>query len=110
MCLLSPRKVVEAFIRAAEIPAADWGPSRAVQLPGLTLSVAEMLGALERVAGPQVARRVRFERDARIEKIVDGWPVAFDSAKARRLGFSADSSMEEIIRGFVGDELGGKIV
>ncbi|HWE02776.1 MAG TPA: D-erythronate dehydrogenase [Tepidisphaeraceae bacterium] len=110
MCLISPRKVVEAFIHAQSIPAADWGWTRAVQLPGFTLTVREMLAALEQIAGPNVARRVRFERDARIEKIVYGWPAAFKSAKAARLGFTADNSMQDVIRAFIADDLNGEFI
>jgi nucleoside-diphosphate-sugar epimerase len=110
MCLLSPRKVVEAFMRAQAIPASQWGYSRAVQLPGFTSSVRGMLKALEEVAGANVARRVRFEPDARIQKIIDGWPTAFSARKAQQLGFSADNSMQDVIRAFIEDDLNGKFV
>jgi nucleoside-diphosphate-sugar epimerase len=106
VCVLSPRRVVESFLRAAAAPAGLWGPTRVCQLPGLTLSVQEMLAALARVAGEAVARRVRFEPDPVIRRIVGGWPTRFRSAKAERLGFAADGSMEEIIRAFMEDEMG----
>jgi len=60
MCLLSPRKVVEAFIHAQTIPAAEWGWTRTVQLPGFSLTVRQMLAALEEIAGPTWRGRVRF--------------------------------------------------
>jgi nucleoside-diphosphate-sugar epimerase len=110
MCLLSPRKVVEAFIHAQAIPAADLGWTRVVQLPGISLTIRQMLLALEEVAGANVVRRVRFERDARIEKIVCGWPAAFHSAKAERLGFAADESFQDVIRAFIADDLDGRFV
>jgi len=110
MCLLSPRKVVDAFIRAQTTPAEQIGWPRVVQLPGLTLTVRQMLAALEEVAGPRVVGRVKFQPDAVIEKIVYGWPTAFRASKARRLGFAADGSMQEIIRAFIEDDLGGKFV
>jgi nucleoside-diphosphate-sugar epimerase len=110
MCLISPRKVVEAFIHAQTIPAADWGWTRAVQLPGFTLTVRQMLAALEEIAGANVVSRVHFETDPRIERIVYGWPAAFRSAKAQRLGFTADSAMQDVIRAFIADDLNGKFV
>lgn len=110
MCLLSPRKVVDAFIRAQGIPAKQWGYSRAVQLPGFTVTVRQMLAGLEKIAGKTVANRVKFEPDARIIKIVNGWPATFRSAKAERLGFTADAGMDDVIRAFIEDELGGKFV
>jgi hypothetical protein len=110
MFLLSPRKVVEAFIMAQELPAEKWGMIRALQLPGLTLSVRRMLQGLEKVAGANVAKRVRFEPDPRIEKIVYGWPTAFRATRAQQLGFTADSSMTDIIKAFIDDDLNGKFV
>src|SRR6185369_2174053 len=44
--LLSPRRVVEAFIHAHELPAEAWGTKRVVNLPGITATVAEMLQSL----------------------------------------------------------------
>ncbi|HEX4797028.1 MAG TPA: D-erythronate dehydrogenase [Humisphaera sp.] len=110
MALISPRKVIEAFIHAQTIPAANWGFSRAVQLPAFTLTIRQMLAALEEVAGPSVAKRVRFEPDPRIEKIVYGWPTAFRSARAQRLGFTTDTAMQDVIRAFIADDLNGKFV
>ena len=110
MCLLSPRKVVEAFLHAQSLSPQQLGATRALQLPGLTVDVRGMLEALQHVAGPNVAGRVRFEPDAMIERIVYGWPTAFRAHKARSLGFSADGSMQEIIRAFIEDDLGGTFV
>lgn len=69
-----------------------------------------MLASLEEIAGPDVVRRVRFEPDTRIEKIVCSWPKAVGAAKAHSLGFTADKSMQDIIRAFIADELNGKFV
>ncbi|HEY8750252.1 MAG TPA: D-erythronate dehydrogenase [Tepidisphaeraceae bacterium] len=110
MFLLSPRKVVEAFIAAQATPSTKWGMIRALQLPGLTLSVCQMLAALEEVAGPKAAARVKFEPNARIEKIVYGWPTAFRATRALKLGFTPDASMHDIIKAFIADDLNGKFV
>ena len=55
---LSPRRVVEAFVHAHELPADAWGTRRVVNLPGITATVAEMIDAMGRVAGAAVAKRV----------------------------------------------------
>jgi D-erythronate 2-dehydrogenase len=110
MFLLSPRKVVDAFIKGHELPAEKWGMIRALQLPGLTLSVRQMLQALEEVAGPNVAKRVRFQPDPKIEKIVYGWPTAFRATRARDLGFTSDANMCDIIQAFIEDDLNGSFV
>jgi len=98
MWILSPERAVDALVRAMEIPADAWGWNRTLNAPGITVSVSEALSALEKVAGRECVTKVRFERDAAIEKIVLGWPAHFTTARADRLGFKADGGIEEIIR------------
>jgi D-erythronate 2-dehydrogenase len=107
MYILSPRRVVDALIRAFELPADALGMTRMLTLPGITVSIGEMVDALEEVAGERVAARVRWEPDPMIQKIVAGWPTAFDARRARAMGFEADRDFAEIIRAHIEDELGG---
>ena len=108
--VLSPRRVVENFIHAAELPAETWGSNRGVALPGMTVSVAEMVDALGRIGGEGVASRINWQPDPYIEKIVYGWATRFAPRRAEAMGFSADASIDEIIRAFIDDELGGQFV
>ena len=101
--MLSPRRVVEAFIHAHELPAGAWGTNRVVNLPGITASVGEMLGALKKVAGARAAERVAFKPDARIQAIVRTWPVRFRTPRAAEMGFRADEDVESVIRSYVQD-------
>ena len=64
MYLLSPRRVVDALVHAMELPSEALGTTRHINLPGTTYSVAEMVDALERVAGKTVTARIRWEPDA----------------------------------------------
>ena len=109
MVILSPRRVVEALLHAMRLPDADWGMTRALQLPGITAKVGEMADALARVAGPSVAGRIRWEPDPTIQRIVRGWPARVQADRAQRMGFKPDGSIEEIIRAHIEDELGGRI-
>jgi nucleoside-diphosphate-sugar epimerase len=102
--LLSPRKVVEAFIHAHELPSSAWGVNRVVSLPGITVSVKEAVDALRRVAGETVAARVQYKPDARIQAIVQTWPTRFRTPRAQALGFSADRDIETVIRDYIADE------
>jgi nucleoside-diphosphate-sugar epimerase len=108
--IMSPRRAVEALIHAAELPAAAWGRHRTVALAGLTLSVADMVEGLRRVAGDTVVKRIRWQRDPDIEKIICSWPARFASKRAQSLGFKADRNIDEIIRAFIEEELGGRFV
>jgi nucleoside-diphosphate-sugar epimerase len=102
--LLSPRRVVEAFIHAHDLPAAKWGSNRVVNLPGITVTVAEMIAAMGKIAGPHVAKRVSWKPDARIEAIVKTWPVRFVTPRALALGFKADPGIDAVIRDYISDE------
>ena len=102
--LLSPRKVVEAFIHAHELPASAWGSNRVVNLPGITVTVAEMIAAMGKIAGSHVAKRVSWKPDARIDAIVKTWPVRFATTRAFELGFKADPGIEAVIRDYITDE------
>ncbi len=101
--LLSPHGAIAALIAGHDLPAAAFGASRTVNLPGLSVSVGEMLAALSQVAGPQVAARVSFALDPAIERIVNSWPGAWDVSRARALGLSADSDFAAVIRAYIDD-------
>ena len=102
--MLSPGRVVEAFLHAWELPAKAWGTQRWLNLPGITASVAQMIEALKKVAGAQAAARVTYKPDARIQAIVRTWPVNFRTPRALEMGFKADADVESIIRAYVADE------
>ena len=102
--LLSPGRVVEAFIHAWELPPEAWGSQRWLNLPGITASVAEMVEAMRKVAGDAVAKRVVYKADARIQAIVKTWPVRFRTPRALQLGFKPDPDVESVIRAYIADE------
>lgn len=105
--LMSPFTAIECLIVGHEVPAEAFGSSRVVNLPGISVTAGEIAASLERVAGSDVARRIRWERDDRIERIVASWPGAWDVTRARSLGFPADETFDAIIRTYIKDELGG---
>jgi len=105
MAIMSPRRVVEAFRHLHELTPEALGNDRRLLLPGLRVSMAEAVAALERVAGSRPRGRISFEVDPVIQGIVDGWPRETRSARAEALGFQGDQSMDEIIRAHIEDEL-----
>jgi nucleoside-diphosphate-sugar epimerase len=96
--ILSPKRVVEAFVHALDLPSSAWPTTRVVNLPGITLSVREMLDAMGRVAGTETVKRVKFAPDARIQGIVKTWPIRFRTERADAMGFKADSDFDSIVR------------
>jgi D-erythronate 2-dehydrogenase len=96
--ILSPRRVVEAFLHAHDLPSSAWPTTRVVNLPGITLTVREMIDAMGRVAGRETVDRVKFVPDARIQGIVKTWPVRFRTDRALAMGFRADDDFESIVK------------
>lgn len=105
----SPRAAVGFLIHAAEMDSSALGWRRTVSAPGLSATVGEEIEALRRVAGDKAVSLIKEVPDPTIIRIVDGWPRNFDTRRAIKLGFVAESSMDEIIRVHIEDELGGKI-
>jgi nucleoside-diphosphate-sugar epimerase len=102
--ILSPKRVVEAFMHAHDLPWDAWPSNRVVNLPGITLTVREMLDAMGRVAGKEAVARVKFVPDARIQGIVKTWPVRFRTERALAMGFKADSDFESVVRDYLQSE------
>src|SRR5690606_15433818 len=102
--LLSPRTVIECFLRAYAIDGVALGFDRSLILPGLAVSVAEMVAALARVAGPDVAALVRWERDPRVERVASTWPGRLDASRAVGLGFPTDTSFDDVIRQHIAEQ------
>ncbi|MBO9641878.1 MAG: NAD-dependent epimerase/dehydratase family protein [Pseudacidovorax sp.] len=97
VALSSPDTTIAGILRVAEASRAEFGGRTALNLPALSVTVAEMLQALERSAGQAVAARVTVRPDAAIARIVGGWPSRFESERARRLGLKADASFDAVI-------------
>ncbi|MCC7046548.1 MAG: SDR family oxidoreductase [Alphaproteobacteria bacterium] len=105
MYVLSPRRMVESFLHAHDLPAERFGFSRALFLPGLTIPVTAMLEGLKKAGGQGAVDKVKFVPDANIRRIVAGWPMRFNPARAKSLGFKADDNFDQIVQAFVEDDL-----
>lgn len=104
MYVLSPRMAIESLIRAAELPTESFGMIPTVTLPGLGISISDLVGALGRIAGPKTVKLIEWKLDPTIQGIVSGWPGNFRAERSRLLGFESDGSVDEIIRGYIEDE------
>jgi nucleoside-diphosphate-sugar epimerase len=105
MAIMSPRTVIDCFVHMHEIAGADLGASRGLLLSGFSVSMADTVGALRKVAGNRHLGEISFKTDPHIQAIVDGWPKASHSARAERLGFPRDRDIENIIAAYIEDEL-----
>jgi nucleoside-diphosphate-sugar epimerase len=105
MALASPRRVVDALLRAHDAPGDAFGTNRSLQLPGFSVAVGEMAAAVRRAGGERAYARIRWEPDPLIQRIVSGWPQALAAQRAAALGFTADNSIDEVVQAFMEDDL-----
>ncbi len=101
--LSSPGTAIANLIYGHELDAAALGFNRALSLPGLSVTVADMIAALRAVAGDSVAARVHFCHDEKIDRLVSSWPGALDTTRADELGFAVDENFTESIRAHIAE-------
>jgi nucleoside-diphosphate-sugar epimerase len=100
----SPRRALESMLLGMTLGSETIGVERTIPLPGLRVSVAGMIAALERAAGKSAADFIRWEPDPTVQRIVDSWPVDVQTERAARLGFRADSNFDQIVQAHIEDE------
>jgi nucleoside-diphosphate-sugar epimerase len=97
VALMSPGKAIDGLIRAATAPEDVWAGRTPVNLPALTVTVADMVAALEEAAGTEAAALIDWVPDPPIARIVAGWPARFRSDRAARLGLTPDQDFAAVI-------------
>ncbi len=102
----SPRSAAGFLLHAAGLDTSLLGHQRSLMMPGVGASVGEQIEALRRVAGERAVQLIRREPNDVTARIIAGWPRLFNPARARALGFKAETSFEDIIRIYLADELG----
>ncbi|KAK1982380.1 NAD-dependent epimerase/dehydratase [Colletotrichum cereale] len=100
MWVCSPRTVVGNLVAVKDISRDQFGLSRVVNLPGVTVTVADILDALEIIGGTEARGLVREERNPQIEAIVESWPAFFDVSKALGLGLAQDGDLVTTVKDF----------
>jgi nucleoside-diphosphate-sugar epimerase len=103
VAVCSPRRTVEGLLRAAAVSASEWGAPVAINLPGIRVTVADMVAALAEVAGPEATRLIDWAPDPAIAEIVAVWPSRFETARAHRLGLTPDPDFRSIVRAYANE-------
>ncbi len=100
--IISPRRVVDAFVHTCELPAKAFAGRGALYLPGLSLTVQEMTEGLERAGGE--ASLIEWRPDANIRRIVDTWPNTMDTREVEDLGYLPENGIDDIITAYLEDD------
>jgi len=97
VALISPDRAVEGLLCAAGSAEQAWGGRSAVTLPALTVTVADMVAALERAAGPEASSLIDWVPDPDVARLVTSWPARIRADRAQRLGLAPDPDFGSII-------------
>jgi nucleoside-diphosphate-sugar epimerase len=95
--LASPDKALDYTLRACALRQDDIGAATTLTLPGITVTVGEMIDTLARIAGAEVAARITPAPDPAIEAIVASWPGEILCPRARALGFEPNTGIADLI-------------
>ena len=101
VALASPRRTLDAILRAAAVGDADWGSTTAMNMPALTTTPAQMAAAMDRVAGYPASDLIDWTEDPVIAAIVETWASQVEAPRARRLGLTPDESFDDIVRDYL---------
>ncbi|KAK9235608.1 hypothetical protein V1525DRAFT_409414 [Lipomyces kononenkoae] len=99
--ICSPKTLVANLLYALTMPS-DVLPKhiRFVNLPGIGVTIQEMMDALEKVAGKAALKFLREQDVPEVRAILKSWPEKFDNTRAYKMGFMADQSFEETVRDY----------
>lgn len=100
MWLSSPATAVANLVHAMGLSREQVGRWPVLNIPGISVTVGEMLDALERVGGAEARALVTDEPDQRVMDIVCSWPGDFEVDRLLGLGFVRDETFDEVVEGY----------
>jgi nucleoside-diphosphate-sugar epimerase len=103
VALISPARAIDGLLRAATASGESWAGNSAVTLPALTVTVADMVATLARVAGPEVSALIDWVPDAAVARLVTSWPARISAGRAARLGLAPDPDFASIVRRYIAE-------
>ncbi|EAW21289.1 SDR family oxidoreductase [Aspergillus fischeri NRRL 181] len=107
--LCSPRTLVQNLVLTLSLPGDALPPHiRSINVPGICVTVQEMMDALENVGGKDKLALLKEKEDPTLRPILDSWPTRFDNSQAIALGFKRDSSFEQAVKDYYEQEVLGK--
>lgn len=101
MPVVSVGAVARGLITLYEMPSEAVGVVRTMNLPAVTVSIEEMLAALERRAGAGARKLVDWQPDARLQGLMDTMPQGFGSARAEAAGIRPEPGFDAVLDDFV---------
>jgi nucleoside-diphosphate-sugar epimerase len=100
------RTVIDSLVALHDLPSERLGSDRAVGLAALRVTprAAQQALAQEDIPGlPKQLGQIVEVPDARIQGIVDRWPLSIDGSRAMSLGLPSPTSLVQIIHEYIED-------
>jgi nucleoside-diphosphate-sugar epimerase len=96
--LSSPDTIIQNILHAANLESSALGMSRTINLPGISVTVQQMLDSLLIMTDQATLAKIQFKKDETISRIVSSWPGSIDNTRAIELGFIVDQHFDDFIR------------
>ncbi|KAK7203425.1 putative nucleoside-diphosphate-sugar epimerase [Myxozyma melibiosi] len=99
--ICSPRTLVANLIYALTMPS-DAAPKhiRVVNLPGIGVTVQEMIDALEAIGGKEAVALLSEKDVPELREILYSWPPNFDNKRAYDMGFKPDQPFVDTVKDY----------
>jgi nucleoside-diphosphate-sugar epimerase len=101
MPVVSVGAVARAFCTLFELPGEALGPVRTVNMPALTVTLNEMVAAVERRVGPQARGLIDWRLDRKTADLLTQMPKRITSARAVAAGIAAEDSFDCVLDDFL---------
>lgn len=99
--LCSPRVLAANLLHALTLDLEMLpGHDRVLNLPGIGVTVQDMMDSLERVGGRDMLELLSEKEDPALKPILLSWPTSFDNSKTLSLGFARDHSFDDFVADF----------
>jgi len=102
--ITSPSAAITNLIHGHDLPLEAFTNGCVLNLPGISVTVHEMIEALAKTKGEETASRITMQADDAIQRIVNSWPGQFDTTYASSLGFVAPANFQMILEQYIQDQ------
>lgn len=93
--------VVEALIHLHNLPADSLPPKRAINLPALSVTIAELTEAAVKHGADG---KLTYKPNPKVQAVVDSWPQKFVSNHAASLGINADADLSAVVLDYLNNK------
>lgn len=97
----SVETVAAGLIAIHNIPTAKLNGATAINLPALTVSMADIVATLRRRVDASRLGKITFAPDPELEAIVANWPKGFVSQRAAAAGISSNTNFDQIVQQYI---------